>query len=81
MAQSIYEAPATHCAVITPNDATDLAVTPRALITGSSGNLEIIAEDDTVAVTITGLAAGLVLPLRVKRVLTDTTISPLVAIW
>ena len=81
MAQSIYEAPATRVAVITPDDETDLAVVPRALIAGSSGNLQVIAEDDTVAVLISGLAAGTLLPLRVTRVLELTTIDPLIAIW
>lgn len=81
MAQTIYEAPATHCAVITPDDEADLATVPRALITGSSGDLEVIAEDDADPVLISGLAAGILLPLRVKRVGENTTVSPLIAIW
>lgn len=81
MAQTIYEDPANNIAVIVPDDDTDLAVPARALICGSSGDLEIVAAAGGDPVLIAGIAAGVILPIQAKRVREQTTINPLIAIW
>lgn len=71
--------PAINAAEVTPNDATDLAITARALWVGGPG--------DVVAITaggdqVTFAGAGGMLPVRVNRVLaTGTTASAIVALW
>ena len=67
---------------MTPNDSTDLTAATRGLYVGVSGDVVVIMADDSAAVTITGLAAGVVHPLRVKRVKsTGTTASSIVAFY
>ncbi len=74
-------APATRSVAVTPNDSTDLANISRALWVGGAGNVAVMLADDTVAVTFVGVAAGSLLPVRVKRVMaTNTTATNLVAI-
>lgn len=69
-------APAKNIKVITPNDSTDLTDVTKALYIGSAGAVAVIAADDTVAVTIPGVQAGSILPIRVKRVMaTNTTVT------
>ena len=68
--------PATSAFAITPDDDTDLAVTPRALWTGAGGTIVCIMAGDAESITLTDVAAGCILPIRVKRVLeTGTTAS------
>lgn len=62
------EAPATRAVAITPSDTVNLAEVSRGLYVGTAGNATILLGDDTSAVVFTGLAAGLVYPLQVKRV-------------
>lgn len=64
-------------AVVTPHDTNDLASIATALWVGTGGgSVAVIAADDTAAVTITGVAAGTLLPIAAKRVLaTGTTVS------
>jgi len=78
-----FDAPARRSFSIAPADATDLAVTTRALYIGSSGNVSVIlADDGTSAVTFTGLPAGALLPLCVKRVrATGTTATNIVGVY
>lgn len=78
MAQSIYEAPATRVVVIAPHDDNDLDDVPRALWVGGTGDLEVIAEGDTVAVTLAAVPAGTLLPLRVSRVRDANTTATLI---
>lgn len=74
--------PITHSVAITNSDSVDLTETSRALYTGSGGTAVILLEGDSAAVTFTSLAAGVVLPLRVKRVnATGTTPTDLVALY
>jgi hypothetical protein len=64
--------PAVRLVDITPNDDTDLEIT-RAVWVGSAGNLSIMNIDGTIATTV-GVPAGILLPIRVKRIrATDTT--------
>lgn len=56
---------------ITPNDSTDLAITPRAVLCTADGNLAAI---DAMGVTMTvALVAGQLLPIRPTRVGTAST--------
>jgi hypothetical protein len=49
---------------------------------GVSGDISLIAEDDTAAVTIAAVAAGALLPIRVKAVrVSGTTASGIVALY
>lgn len=64
--------PARHAEAITPNDSADLTFETRALYVGGAGNAQVTLEGgDTV--TLTGLLAGVVYPLRVTRVLAAST--------
>ena len=74
-------APARDAAAVTPSDATDLTVMPRAIYVGGTGNLALrMAGGQTV--TLTGVQAGSLLPLRAARVLaTGTTATGIVALW
>jgi len=70
------DAPAQKAFSITPDDSTDLALTTRAIYTGKGGTLVCILLDDSAEVTFTNLPAGVVLPVRVRRVkATGTTAS------
>lgn len=70
--------PGTRLVDITPNDSTD--IDPCVLYVGTSGNLKILAMDDSTAVTVTNVPVG-IFPVVVKRVYsTDTTASGIVGI-
>lgn len=72
---------ATRSAAVSPNDSTDLANVTRALWVGGAGNVALMLVDDSSAVTFVGVAAGTLLPLRVKRVMsTNTTATNIVAV-
>jgi hypothetical protein len=74
--------PLTRAFSITPHDSNDLAQTTRGLYVGVAGNVRVILAGDTDAVTLTGLAAGMVHPFRVKRVLsTSTTATSIVGLY
>lgn len=75
-------APASHAFNITPSDAANLANNTRYVFVGGAGNLKV----DTVGgetLMITGLTAGSVLPLRVKKVYATggTTATNLVGLY
>lgn len=61
------ESPATGAFTVTPSDAVDLAVTVRALYIGVGGDVKVTTVNDS-TVTFVGCPAGLVLPVRVKKV-------------
>jgi len=68
---------------ITPSDSTDLSggVT-RAIYVGVAGNMVADSEHGETTITFTGLLAGVIYPLRVKRVRsTSTTASNLLALY
>ena len=75
------ESPAERAFAITGNDSTDLTVFPRAIYVGGAGNVKVTTlGGDTV--TFSGVLAGTVLPVRVKRVFsTDTTATNLIGIY
>lgn len=76
-AQERLKLSAKKLAVVTPDDNTDLTTTATALWVGTGGgNVAIIAADDSLSVTITGVPAGTLLPIAAKRVkATGTTVS------
>jgi hypothetical protein len=72
---------ATHAASVTPSDTTDLSDVTRWLYVGGSGNIVVNMADGT-TVTLLGIAAGSLLPIRVSRVKsTNTTATGIVALW
>lgn len=71
---------ASSATAIAPNDSTDIPVT-RGLYVGVGGDVAVLFADDSTAVTLKGLLAGVVYPLRVKRVrATGTTATNIVAL-
>jgi hypothetical protein len=67
---------------VTPHDTNNQNLSGcRALWIGVAGNVAIIAEDDTAAVTLVGVSIGL-LPVKAKRVMaTNTTATTIVALF
>jgi hypothetical protein len=57
---------------ITPSDDTDLTIATRGIYVGVSGDLKVITLKGT-TLTFVGLAAGIIHPLRVKRVVSTGT--------
>ena len=77
-----YTASAGSAEAVTPDDGVDLPKGCRALYVGGAGNLVVIFDKDTSSVTLTGVTAGSVLPVRIKRVLaTGTTATVIVALY
>lgn len=71
------DAPATGAFTITPDDDTDLAILPRAIYVGTTGNLEVIMDGTTVV--LVGVSGFLpIRPTRVKA--TSTTASDIVGL-
>lgn len=74
-------APGTKLRAITPADNTPLPLgVCKALIIGGSGNLSVVAEDDTAAVTVP-VQAGQIVPVRTMFVQAATTATGIVAIY
>jgi len=64
--------PAVNAFAITPDDATDLTLTTRALYSGGGGDIAVIMQGGG-AVTFKAVPAGVILPLRVKRIMLSGT--------
>lgn len=74
--------PAENAVAITPHDSNDLADASRGVFVGVSGNLKVDMVGSGTAVVFTGLAAGVIHPLRVTRIYsTDTTATNIVAVY
>ena len=72
--------PAFTVEAITPSDDTILTDV-RALYIGGTGNVAVIAEGDTDAVTFINVLGGTILPVRVKKVMaTNTNATSIVAL-
>ncbi len=66
--------------VITPNDATDIAVT-KGLYLGATGDIHVTLKDGT-TVTFTALSGGLIHPIAATRIwLTGTTATNILAVY
>lgn len=73
--------PAADGVAVTPSDTADLAQTSRALYVGQGGDLSLVLASGR-AVTLQGVPAGALLPLRARRVqATGTTAAAVVALW
>ena len=70
---------ATKLSAVTPSDNT--LVGCQALWVGGAGNLSLIADGDTSAVTITGVNAGTFVPIACKKVMAATTATNIVALY
>ena len=66
---------------ITPNDSTDIALTAKAVWVGGAGNLVVRLEDDSADITISGIAAGTLLPIRPKLIKTTSTATLLIGFY
>jgi hypothetical protein len=67
--------------VISPDDQADLAVLPRAIYVGGSGNVTVKMLDNTTLVFI-GVLGGSFLPIRPSRVMaTGTTATAMVGVY
>jgi len=66
--------------LITPDDGNDLAF-PRSVYTLTAGDVVLIPQGGTVAVTFTGVPANTMLPVRAKRVLATGTTASLLGVW
>lgn len=64
--------PAIGVMAITPDDANDLAIMPRALMVAGAGNVAVIMKDGSTG-TLPALQPGVPYPVRVARVLTTGT--------
>ena len=75
--------PAVKAHAVTPTDNTDLTWGPcRALYIGTAGNVAVVLDNDTVAVTFVGCYAGQILPVMAKYVMaTNTTASNIIALY
>ena len=73
--------PAINAVAITPDDDNDLATIARSVYIGGAGDLAVILEGDTVAVTFSGMLVGVVYSIRAKRInATNTTATNIVAL-
>ena len=76
-----YSDPADKIAAVTASDSTDLTGT-RGLLVGGAGDLAVrMINDPSTTVTITGVVAGAILPLRVTRVMAATTATNITALY
>lgn len=73
--------PADRAVAVTPSDSADLTEVTRGLYVGASGDVKVdMANGDTV--TFVAMAAGVVHPLRVRRVYsTGTDATDIVAVY
>lgn len=79
---SDWTRPAGHAAAVTPNDSNDLTTYSRGLFVGVSGDVKVDMEDGEAAILFKNVIAGVVHPIRAKRVYsTGTTATSIVALW
>lgn len=72
--------PALSAVAVTKSDTT--LVNCRALYVGGAGDVAIIGYDDTVAVTLSAVPAGTLLPIACQKVMsTNTTATLIVALY
>lgn len=66
-----------HGEAVTPHDTNQLASVSRQLWVGGAGNITVLMHDDS-TVLISGIPAGTLLPIRVKRVNATGTTATLI---
>lgn len=70
-----------NAAAVTPSDSTPLTHDAQALWIGGAGNVVVITVQGQ-TVTLSGVAAGTILPIAVSQVkATNTTATLIVALW
>jgi hypothetical protein len=75
------DAPASDGAAVTPNNGADLPTSARALYIGTAGDVKVDMVSGT-TLTFTAVPAGVILPVRARRVYaTGTTATNIVAIY
>lgn len=80
MHSSGLESPASYLAEVTPTDTADLAMASRGINVAQSGAVRVTTIEDTTA-TLT-VAAGIVMPVRVKKIwATGTTATGIVVMY
>jgi hypothetical protein len=72
--------PYAEAAAVTKSDDTVLTTT-RALYVGGTGNLSVVMAGSGDTVVIESVPAGMLLPIRVTKVLAATTATKIVALW
>jgi hypothetical protein len=77
MSESV--APAKRYAAVTPSDAT--IVDARALYIGGAGNVTLLADAQSSAVTFTAVPVGSILPCSAYKVMAATTATLIVALY
>lgn len=82
MAQAgAFSEPATTAVAVTASDSTDLSGT-RGLYVGGAGDLAVrLVGAPSTTVTISTVAAGTLLPIRVTRVMAATTATAITALY
>ena len=76
-----FVGPANNAAAITEHETTYVDPYPRALYIGGAGDLVVDMVGGQKAVTFTGVAAGTIMPIRITKLRTASTVSAVVAIW
>jgi hypothetical protein len=77
----VFDEPADHLQAITPSDTTILDVPTRGIYVGVAGDVSVTDEFGHTVVFL-AVPVGVVLPVRVKRILaTNTTATNLIAMW
>ncbi|CCF85403.1 spike base protein, RCAP_Rcc01079 family [Nitrolancea hollandica] len=86
-AQAKDNVPARKAIAITKDDSNPIPhpsgeATTRGILVGTAGDLKLLFQDDTVAVTVKSLAAGVVYPFSVKQVYnTGSTASDIIGLY
>jgi len=75
------QVPADDAAVITPNDSSELDIFTRAIYVGGAGDIKVKMVGSGDNITFVGVPAGSILPIRVRKVYTDTTATNLIALY
>lgn len=79
--QEGLDSPVSNWAAVTPHDTNELSYVSRAVWVGGAGNLNVVTAGDD-SVTFSGIQAGTLLPIRVKKILsTSTTATLILAGW
>lgn len=82
MSNEIQARPAHDGVAITKSDTVPLTRHCDAIYVGGAGDVAVITAQGTVAVTFSGMAAGTILPVRCKQVMsTNTTATNLVGLF
>jgi hypothetical protein len=80
--ENATQAPATNAFAVTPHDSTELTFTTRALYVGGAGNVVVRLSGDAANVTLVGVVAGTILPIRVILVpATGTTATNIIGLY